>query len=51
MNSAREQIITLPTKDLWAIIRSTNSMTERFDNELTWAKEELKRRGKLPANA
>lgn len=42
---SKEQIITLPTKTLWAIVRSTNAMTERFCNELTWAKAELRRRG------
>jgi hypothetical protein len=41
----REQIETLPTPDLWAILRSTNPLTERFANELTWAKAELMRRG------
>lgn len=41
----REQIQCLDTEALWAIIRSTNSMTTRFANELTWTKAELKRRG------
>lgn len=41
----QDQIITLPTRDLWAIVRSTNVLTERFCNELTWAKAELRRRG------
>lgn len=44
-NFTRDQIKTCPTNDLWAIVRSTESMTERFANKLTWAKEELKRRG------
>lgn len=44
-NLTKEQIVSLPTDRLWAIVRSTNSMTERFCNELTWAKAELKRRG------
>lgn len=42
---AKEAITSLPTKSLWAILRSTNSLTERFCNELTWAKAELRRRG------
>jgi hypothetical protein len=42
---SREQIATLETSALWAILRSTNPMTERFANELTWAKAELIRRG------
>lgn len=41
----REQIQCLETRSLWAILRSTNAMTERFANELTWAKTELRRRG------
>ena len=41
----REQILTLESRVLWSIVRSTNSLTERFCNELTWAKEELRRRG------
>jgi hypothetical protein len=41
----REAIQNLPTAALWAIVRSTNSLTERFCNELTWAKAELRRRG------
>lgn len=41
----KEQIVSLDTKSLWAILRSTNSMTERFCNELTYAKAELRRRG------
>lgn len=41
----REQIQSLPTDQLWAILRSTNSMTEQFCNELTWTKTELRRRG------
>lgn len=41
----KDQIVSLDTKTLWAILRSTNSMTERFSNELTWAKAELRRRG------
>ena len=40
----REAIQCLPTKNLLAILRSTNPMSERFCNELTWAKAELKRR-------
>lgn len=47
----REQITSLPSKSLWAILRSTNAMTKRFANELTWAKAELKRRHLLPQNA
>lgn len=42
---SKDQIVSLNTDDLWAIIRSTNAMTERFANELTWAKAELRRRG------
>jgi hypothetical protein len=41
----REQIISLPTAELWSILRSTRALTERFCNELTWAKAELSRRG------
>jgi len=41
----REQILCLPNRDLWAIVRSTSPATERFANELTWAKAELMRRG------
>lgn len=41
----KESITALGTPALWAILRSTNSMTERFMNELTWAKAELSRRG------
>lgn len=41
----KEQIISLETCSLWAILRSTSAMTERFCNELTWAKAELRRRG------
>lgn len=41
----RERIITLSTPDLWAIVRSTNPLTERFASELSWAKGELRRRG------
>jgi hypothetical protein len=42
---SREQISSLPTRSLWAILRSTNALTEKFCNELTWAKAELRRRG------
>jgi hypothetical protein len=41
----KDQIVSLSTQDLWAIVRSTNAVTERFANELTWAKAELRRRG------
>jgi hypothetical protein len=41
----KERIASLPTKQLWAILRSTNSLTERFCNELCYAKQELRRRG------
>jgi hypothetical protein len=41
----REQIQALPTRALWAIVRSTHAMSERFANQLTWAKAELMRRG------
>lgn len=44
-NLTREQIVAFETETLWAIVRSTNAMTERFANELTWAKAELRRRG------
>lgn len=47
----KEAIQSLPNKSLWAILRSTSAMTERFCNELTWAKAELKRRRLLPQNA
>jgi hypothetical protein len=42
---AKARIVALDTKSLWAILRSTNAMTERFASELTWAKAELRRRG------
>lgn len=41
----KEDIQSLPTYSLWAILRSTNAMIERFANQLTWAKAELRRRG------
>lgn len=41
----KEAIQSLETAKLWAILRSTNAMTEKFANELTWAKAELRRRG------
>jgi hypothetical protein len=41
----KDRIAALDTKSLWAILRSANAMTERFANELTWAKAELRRRG------
>lgn len=41
----KDQIVSLDTDALWSILRSTNAMTERFANELTWAKAELRRRG------
>lgn len=41
----KQAIQSLPTTQLWAIVRSTNSLTTKFANELTWAKEELRRRG------
>jgi hypothetical protein len=41
----KDHIVSLPTRQLWAILRSTNSMSEKFCNELTWAKAELRRRG------
>lgn len=44
-NWNKNEIVVLPTEDLWAIVRSTNPMTERFCNELCWAKNELRRRG------
>lgn len=44
-NMNREQIVSLDTDVLWAILRSTHAMTERFANELTWTKAELRRRG------
>lgn len=47
----REQIQCLEDGALWAVLRSTNPMTERFANELTWAKAELKRRRLLPEKA
>jgi hypothetical protein len=45
MKMCKEDIQALPTRTLWAILRSTNAMTERFCNELTWAKAELRRCG------
>lgn len=42
---ARAAIVTLDTKTLWSILCSGNALTERFCNELTWAKAELRRRG------
>lgn len=44
-NLTRAQINGLSTDELWAIVRSTKALSERFCNELTWAKEELRRRG------
>ena len=44
-NMTKDAIVSLPTETLWAILRSTSCMTERFCNELTWAKAELRRRG------
>lgn len=41
----REQIVSMETDDLWAILRSTNHMSEMFANQLCWAKAELRRRG------
>lgn len=41
----KQQIVSLTTKELWAILRSTNALSEKFANELTWTKEELRRRG------
>lgn len=41
----REQIASLRTDQLWAILRSTNSMTVKFADELTWTRAELRRRG------
>lgn len=41
----REEINALPTHQLWSILKSTNALTEKFANELTWAKAELRRRG------
>lgn len=41
----KDQIVSLDTDSLWAIVRSTNAMTAKFANELTWAKAELRRRG------
>ena len=43
--SAGGAIVTLDTKTLWSILCSGNALTERFCNELTWAKAELRRRG------
>lgn len=44
-NLTKIQVQTLSTRELWAILRSTNPMSERFCNELCWTKEELRRRG------
>jgi hypothetical protein len=44
-NWSREAIVTLQDHELWAILRSTNALSEKFCNELTWAKDELRRRG------
>jgi hypothetical protein len=41
----KDAIVSLETGRLWAILRSTSPLTERFANELTWAKAELMRRG------
>ena len=48
-NLTRDQVHALSTKELWAIVRSTNAMSTRFANELTWAKEALRARGKQVA--
>jgi hypothetical protein len=41
----RDQIKFFTDEELWAVVRSTNAMTEMFANELTWAKAELRHRG------
>jgi len=43
-NMTKEQVVTLTTDDLWAIVNSTNPATTMFASELKWAKEELDRR-------
>lgn len=40
----RDEIASLTTEDLLAIVRSTNPATEKFRDELAWAKAELARR-------
>jgi hypothetical protein len=47
----REKILSLPDQGLWAVLRSVNERTERFCNQLAWAKAELKRRHLLTENA
>lgn len=47
----RAEIQALQDRELFAILRSTNPLSERFANELTWAKAELRRRRLLPDNA
>lgn len=44
-NMSKADIHALSEDKLWSILRSTNSMTERFANELTWAKEALRKLG------
>jgi hypothetical protein len=44
-NAIKDRIACLTTRELWAILRSTNSLSERFCYQLTWAKVELRRRG------
>lgn len=41
----KEQIVSLPTRELRAIVRST-SPSGRFWLELVWAKDELARKSK-----
>lgn len=34
-NMTKDAIVSLPTETLWAILRSTNCMTEKLCKELT----------------
>jgi hypothetical protein len=40
----KTQIVTLPTAELRAIVRSTKPDTDLFQHELMWARDELARR-------
>lgn len=43
-NMTQQQIVSLRTRELQAIVNSTRSDTSMFANELAWAKDELRRR-------
>ena len=41
----KEEIVAMRDSDLWHVVRYTVGLTEQHCNKLTWAKEELRRRG------